>query len=145
MEAAHIQSIEAACTKLVNLYYQYNDNRQFQDASLLFAEDGALSRPTDPENFTVGRDNILAAWESRPKARITRHIISNIIINVENEEQAKGTCYATLFMAPIDGEKARFGVKASPSQLVGEFDIDFALTDDGWKIARTTGEIIFTT
>jgi len=28
---------------------------------------------------------------------------------------------------------------------MGEFEIDFALTDAGWKIARSTGRIIFTT
>jgi len=36
-------------------------------------------------------------------------------------------------------------VKAIASQLMGEFDMDFALTADGWKIARSTGRIIFTT
>ena len=145
MEITQTQSIEAACTKLVNLYYQFNDNRKFKAASELFTEDGALARPTDPENFTTGKANILAAWESRPNDRIARHVISNIIIDVVDAEHAKGSCYATLFMAPVDAEKAKFGVKANPSQLMGEFDLDFSLTDDGWKIARTTGRIIFTT
>ena len=145
MDTEQIQCIEAACTKLINLYYHYNDNREFKAASELFTEDGALARPTDPENFTIGKENILAAWESRPNDRIARHVISNIIINVVDAEHAKGSCYATLFMAPVDAEKATFGVKANPSQLMGEFDIDFSLTEDGWKIARTTGRIIFTT
>ena len=48
-------------------------------------------------------------------------------------------------MAPIDAEKAMFGVKMSSTQLVGEFDLDFALTDAGWKIARLTGRVIFST
>lgn len=145
MDTEQLQSIEAACTRLINLYYHYNDNRDFKAASTLFTEDGALARPTDPENYTIGRENILAAWESRPNDRIARHVISNIIITVADSEHASGTCYATLFMAPLDAEKARFGVKANPSQLMGEFDIEFSLTDDGWKIARTTGRIIFTT
>lgn len=145
MDIQQQQSIEQACARLVNLYYHYNDNRDFKAASELFTEDGALARPTDPENFTQGRANILAAWESRPNDRIARHVISNIIINVEDADHARGTCYATLFMAPVDAEKAKFGVKASSSQLVGEFYIDFVLTDAGWKIARTTGVIIFTT
>ena len=145
MDIKQQQSIELACARLVNLYYQYNDNRNFKAASELFTEDGAMARPTDPENFTVGKANILAAWEARPNDRIARHVISNIIITVEDAEHARGTCYATLFMAPIDAEKAKFGVKASASQLVGEFDMDFVLTEEGWKIARTTGAIIFTT
>jgi len=145
MDIKQQQSIELACARLVNLYYQYNDNRNFKAASELFTEDGVMARPTDPENFTVGKANILAAWEARPNDRIARHVISNIIITVEDAEHARGTCYATLFMAPIDAEKAKFGVKASASQLVGEFDMDFVLTEEGWKIARTTGAVIFTT
>lgn len=145
METEQQQSIEQACTKLVNLYYHYNDNRDFRSAAALFSEDGAFARPTDPENFTVGRANIQAAYESRPHDRIARHIISNIIIDVVDTEHAKGSCYATLFMAPVDAEKAQFGVKANDSQLMGEFDMEFILTDEGWKIARSTGRIIFTT
>jgi len=145
MDMHQQQSIELACSKLVNLYYHYNDTLDFKAASALFTVNGAFARPTDPENFTVGRDNILAAFEARPNDRIARHIISNIIINPIDAERARGSCYATLFMAPIDAEQARFGVKANASQLMGEFDMDFALTADGWKIARSTGRIIFTT
>ena len=145
MDSQQKQSIELTCSKLVNLYYQHNDQGDFKAASELFAEDGAFARPTDPENFTVGRANILAAYESRPRDRIARHIISNIIIDVVDDTHARGTCYATLFMAPIDAEKAAFGVKANDSQLMGEFDMEFVLTDDGWKFSRSTGRIVFMT
>lgn len=127
------------------LYYHHNDHGDFRAVSELFTEDGAFARPTDPENFTVGRQQILQAYESRPRDRIARHIISNVIITVVDARQALGTCYATLFMAPVDAEKARFGIKANSSQLVGEFDLEFALTDAGWKISRQTGRVIFTT
>jgi hypothetical protein len=139
------QSIEQACNKLINLYYHYNDQGDFKAVSELFTENGSFARPTDPENFTTGKQNILAAYEKRPRDRIARHVISNIIINVIDEEHATGTCYATLFMAPIDAEKATFGVKANPSQLVGEFELEFELTSDGWRISRQTGRVIFTT
>ena len=111
----------------------------------LFAEQAAFARPTDPNNFTTGAQNILAAFKSRPKDRITRHIISNVLIDVLDEKTAKGVCYATLFMAPSEAEPVRFGVKANASQLVGEFYIDFQLTENGWKISRQSGKIIFTT
>jgi len=145
MDMHQKQAIELACTRLVNLYYHYNDRLDWQAASALFTDNGALARPTDPDNFTKGRDNILAAYEARPNDRIARHIISNIIIDPIDEHHARGSYYATLFMAPLDAEKAKFGVKANASQLMGEFEIDLALTDAGWKIARSTGRIIFTT
>ena len=145
MELQQRQSIESACTKLVTLFSHYNDNRNFKALSELFTEDGSFARPTDPDNYTQGRDNILSAFESRPNDRITRHIISNVIVDVADAEHASGSCYATLFLAPIDAEQAKFGVKANTSQLVGEFTMDFALTESGWKISRQTGRIIFTT
>lgn len=139
------QSIEQACSKLVNQFSCFNDRRDFEALSNLFTEEGAFARPTDPENFVEGRENILAAFNARPFDRITRHLISNVIIDVEDATLARGVCYATLFMAPADAESANFGVQANASQLVGEFRMQFSLTEAGWKIARQTGKIIFTT
>lgn len=137
--------IERACTRLVTEFSCHNDRRDFVSLSRLFTEDGAFARPADPDNYTVGRDQIRAAFEARPNDRITRHLITNILIDVIDAHNATGTCYATLFMAPADAEPAMFGVKANASQLVGEFSMAFALTGEGWKIARQTGRIIFTT
>ena len=137
--------IEQACAGLAIRFSRYNDQRDFEALASLFTEDGAFARPTDPDNFTTGRDNILAAFKARPNDRITRHLITNIVVDVTDADNATGTCYATLFMAPADAEKAKFGVKANASQLVGEFDMAFARTKEGWKIARQTGRIIFTT
>lgn len=139
------QEIEQACTKLVNQFSNYNDQSDYESLCGLFADNAAFARPTDPENFTTGREAILAAFRSRPNDRITRHLISNIIIDVIDENTAKGICYATLFMAPADAEPAKFGVKANPSQLLGEFYIDFQMSDSGWKISRQSGKIIFST
>ena len=137
--------IEQACTRVVTRFSNYNDQRDFDALSSLFTEDGAFARPTDPDNYITGRDNILTAFKARPNDRITRHLITNIVIDVIDAHRALGTCYATLFMATADAEPAMFGVKASASQLIGEFDMDFQLTGDGWKIARQSGRIIFTT
>ena len=126
-------------------FSNYNDQGDYESLCSLFTEQAAFARPTDPDNFTTGAQNILAAFKSRPNDRITRHIISNVIIDVLDEKSAKGICYATLFMSPSDAEPARFGVKADASQLVGEFYIDFQLTEQGWKISRQSGRIIFTT
>lgn len=145
MDEQQRQNIEQACTKLVNQFSCFNDRREFEALSNLFTPEGAFARPTDPDNYIEGRENILAAFNDRPQDRITRHLISNVIIDVENATSASGTCYATLFMAPADAEPARFGVQANSSQLVGEFQMDFSLTPAGWKIARQTGRIIFTT
>jgi hypothetical protein len=145
MNAQESLQIEMACTRLVNQFSLFNDARNFEALSQLFAADGAFARPTDPENFVSGRDGILAAFQARPHDRITRHIISNIVIDVVDAEKARGVCYATLFMAPVDAEPAMFGVKANPSQLIGEFYMDFVQTGDGWKIARQTGKIILAT
>ena len=139
------QSIEQACTRIVKQFSNFNDRGDYESLCNLLTPDASFARPTDPENFTHGREEILAAFQSRPNDRITRHIISNIVIEASDETTAKGTCYATLFMAPVDAEKAKFGVKANPSQFIGEFYIDFSLTSEGWKISRQTGIIVFTT
>lgn len=145
MNATEKHIIETACTKLVNQYYTYSDLHDFEAVCSLLTGDASFARPTEPDNVITGRDNILAAFNSRPKDRITRHIVSNVVIDVIDGSNAKGRFYVTLFMAPIDAEPAKFGVKANPSQLVGDFQVDFALAEEGWRISLTTGKVVLST
>lgn len=137
--------IEHSCARLINAFAIYNDAGRFEELVSLFTPDGRFARPTAPDNFTEGRENILAAFRARPKERVGRHVMTNIQIEVIDETSARGLCYATLYTGSADKPAADFGLQANAAQFIGEVYTDFALTDEGWKIARQTGKIIFTT
>ncbi|MDT8400011.1 MAG: nuclear transport factor 2 family protein [Pseudomonadales bacterium] len=145
MSTDDILTIEQICSGLIIQLANYNDAMRYEELAALFAEDGRFARPTDPENYVVGNADILASFQARPRDRLTRHIISNIQIDVHSKTAASGRSYGLLFTGSLNNQAEKFGVQANASQFIGEFYDDFVKTDRGWKFSRHTGKIIFTT
>lgn len=135
--------IEQACSRLMNQFAMLNDSGRFADLAALFTDNASYARPIAPDVIIEGRANIQATFEARPKERVGRHFISNIVIDVQSPERATGVCYALLFSGHIDKPAEKFGLQAQPPQLIGEYYDEFVLTADGWKFQQRKGRIIF--
>ena len=140
MQPAQIAAIEQACARLVNRFAVYNDSGEFDRLAALFIEEGRYARPSAPDTFIEGREAILASFTARPGNKLTRHVISNVIIDVEDERHASGLSYIVLYTAALDNP-AKLGLKANPVQLVGEFYDRFVLTADGWRFSERRGTV----
>ncbi|WP_233503407.1 nuclear transport factor 2 family protein [Sphingomonas psychrotolerans] len=127
---AEARAIEWECARLINLYAQLSDATRWEEVAALYAADGSMTRPTAPDAPIMGRDAILTAFRSRP-VRITRHICSNIVIDVEGATAARGSSAMLLFT----------GVDAPP--LIGGFEDRFVLTGEGWRFAQRRGALTF--
>jgi hypothetical protein len=123
------RAAEADCARLIALYANLNDEARWEEVVALYAEDGVMVRPTAPNAPVAGREAILEAFKARPP-RTTRHICSNVVIDVESDTTARGTSAMLLFTG-----------EAAP--LVGSFHDRFVLTDDGWRFAERRGSLIF--
>jgi hypothetical protein len=145
MDRQTVIDIELACTRLVNQFAVFNDAGRFAELVALFTEDGRYARPIAPGQFIVGRPDILASFEARPKDRVGRHLITNVIIDVHDATHATGFCYVTLYSGSTEHKAEKFGLQAQSSQFVGEYADEFVLTPDGWKFEERKGCIIFTT
>jgi ketosteroid isomerase-like protein len=144
MTPAERQIIEWECRQLALRFTAHSDRQEWQAACALLTEDAVFARPTDPDKPLVGRAVIQAAFEARPAERITRHICTNLIMNAHSESQATGQLYALLYMGDASDEDKAI-VIASEKQLIGEFEDDYVRTEDGWRIAKRVGKIIFST
>ena len=129
---------EAECTKLVYRYMQHNDRSEWDAVADLFAEDGSFARPTAPDQPIHGREAIRAAFNARPRGRMSRHICSNVMIEVESETEASGTSYLVLYTAatPESGP-----AKADPVQLFGGMEDRFVRVDGVWKFKSRRGSV----
>jgi hypothetical protein len=136
--------IESECRQLALCFMALNDQKKWHDMCALLTDDASFARPTDPDNPISGRAEIQAAFEARPAGRITRHICTNMIVTVESAEKATGTMYALLYTGAADNQ-GDLGVIADERQLLGEFYDDYVRTEDGWRIAKRSGRIIFST
>lgn len=123
------RAAEADCARLIALYANLNDEARWDEVAELYANDGIMVRPTAPNAPVAGREAILEAFKARPP-RTTRHICSNVVIDVESDSTARGTSAMLLFT----GEGA---------PLVGSFHDRFIMTDDGWRFAERRGSLIF--
>ncbi|WP_374418085.1 nuclear transport factor 2 family protein [Novosphingobium arvoryzae] len=121
------RAIEADCARLIALYANLNDEARWEDVAELYTDDGLMTRPTAPDAPIVGRAAILAAFQARPP-RKTRHVCSNVVIDVEDHASARGISAMVLF---TEG-----GVP-----LAGSFHDRFVLTADGWRFAERRGSL----
>jgi hypothetical protein len=130
VDASERHAIEWECARLINLYALLNDEARWDEVAALYAPDGVMARPTAPDQPIVGRDAILAAFKGRPQ-RTTRHACSNIVIDVETATSARGQSAMLLFTS------------ADKPPLIGGFEDQFVLTDDGWRFAERRGTLTF--
>lgn len=123
------RAAEHDCARLIALYANLNDDARWDDVAALYAEDGVMFRPTAPDAGVEGREAILAAFKARP-ARTTRHVCSNVVIDVDSEDSARGTSAMLLFTG-----------EGGP--LVGSFHDRFVRTAEGWRFAERRGSLLF--
>jgi hypothetical protein len=140
------RAIEWACMKLMVQFAEFNDRQDYEALAALFDERGRFARPTDPNTLIEGRDNILKAFQSRPKGRLTQHLCTNLLVTAETTDRARGSCRILLYTA--DGAQVTegaFGIKADPRQLVGIYEDRFVRAAEGWRFAERRGRVLYHT
>lgn len=119
---------EAACARLCVDFVNYLDARRYETVLELFTEDATLDRMGQ---VLKGRGEIKGFLEGRPVAA-TRHVCTNIQIELQSEDAATGHCYILFFQGErvADDEIA----VASKTPSVVEYRDKFLRTASGWKI-----------
>jgi len=124
--------IVAECEAISIAYARAVDFRDYDSFVELFTEDGVL----DTGKPLEGRAAIAQAMSRRPYELRSRHILTNIFIEVLSETEARGISYLTLYrhIGPesLTGEPIEFEGPAA----VGHYEDRFLKTSDGWKIKR---------
>jgi hypothetical protein len=134
MEYEAQRKIEDECTKLSIAYARHVDFKEYDRFVQLFAEDGELN--------TTGR--VVKGWEklsrfiaARPAGLRSRHVLTNIHINVIDEDHAEGISYATIYRHTGEGVDANDQsprIISGPSSI-GHYADRFVRTNEGWRFA----------
>lgn len=120
------------CEALSIAYARAVDFRDYEALVALFAPDGVL----DTGKPLKGQAAIADALSHRPDELRSRHVLSNIYIDVRSPTEARGISYLTLYRhvgpeslkgepVPLDGPAA-----------IGHYEDRFIRTDDGWRFER---------
>lgn len=144
LTAAERIEIERACERLVYAYSRALDLGDLAGAADFFAENGSMSRPMTPDQIIEGREAIRASLLTRPKGLLTKHLATNILIDVESREAARGISYLTM-VATTPGDGMPGGAKppftAPGPMYFGQFEDRFVRENGVWKFLSRRGSI----
>jgi ketosteroid isomerase-like protein len=145
LDDAAVAAIERACARLVLQSIRVFDEQDWPAYASLFTEDGVFIRANQPDEPLAGREAIRAALAARPAARLTRHLCTNIEIDVLDAEHARGFCYLVLYAGDASQQGSVAGRPADAAQRVGEYRDTFMRTSEGWRIDSREGRLILYT
>jgi hypothetical protein len=140
LSAAERLEIERACERLVYVYSRALDLGDMSAAADCFAEQGSMARPMMPDQVIQGRETIRASLLTRPKTLLTKHLATNVMIDVESRDAASGLSYLTMISTtPPAGGKPPY-VSQGPIYF-GEFKDRFVRENGAWKFLERRGSI----
>jgi ketosteroid isomerase-like protein len=132
--------IERACARLVTEYCHFVDHGEAAKIASQFTDDGVWASPQDTRS---GRDAIAKSFGKRQDnaARMSRHVCTNLLIDVIDENNATGVVYLTLYRH--DGDPARRVSPTDAPDIIGEYRDTFVRTSNGWRFKRREIRVSF--
>jgi ketosteroid isomerase-like protein len=139
MRDTDIERIERACTTLSISYARAIDFRDYDAFLELFTEDAVLHTGQRLE----GLEAIRASLAARDDRLRSRHVISNVFIDVLSDYDARGIAYLTLYR-----HHGAESLKPGPAALagpaaVGHYEDRYAFTDAGWRFSSRRLHLAF--
>lgn len=136
MDNALRLQIEAECAKLPLLFARYADNGDHVAMAGLFTEDCSFARPFQPDFPFHGRDRVQAIFRDRPPI-LVRHIVTNVLIEVVSETQARGSNYLTM----LSNHASTIPPQEAGALYVGGFEDEYVLDEGRWRFASRAGMV----
>jgi len=132
-------AIERICADLTIEYARSIDFRDYDNVAKLFTENATLTIGQRLE----GRAAIAAAMMQRPGELRSRHVITNIFVDVVDDKHARGICYLTLYRHVGPESLERGPVPLRGPAAIGHYEDAFVKTPAGWKFERRTLHLAF--
>ncbi|NLB57052.1 MAG: nuclear transport factor 2 family protein [Gammaproteobacteria bacterium] len=127
-----------ACEQLIRRFAWLNDAGQYEQLAALFTDDGLFARPSPPAAPVLGREAILASFQARPP-RYTRHVVSNILVDVIGGDRAVALSTVVLYVADhCEGEPP---YPSTGPVMVGSFEDALVKRDGRWLFASRFGSL----
>ena len=134
---------ENACAKLVTRYTHWVDLGEAERVAELFARDGVWEFE---ETRFEGRDAVRGMFRARQamSERRSRHICSNLAIDVIDPQHATGLVYLCLYRHDFESGAPTDGLAPSgPPVAVGQYRDQFICSEEGWRFALRRAELAF--
>ena len=132
--------IERACEQLSIAYAHAVDFRDYDAFVELFTDDALL----DLGVRIKGKNAIRESMQKRSEEIRSRHVLTNISIEVQDSRHARGISYLTLYRhVGTESLRAEIPVPSTVPTAVGHYEDAFVLTDAGWRFKARTLHVAF--
>lgn len=130
MDELERMQAEHACARLCTAFHVYIDSYQHEKIPPLFAEDAVFHHMTS--GVLRGREEFAAYLDTKSTWPVVRHVITNVLIDVIDSENATGTAYLTVFYA----EPTATPAVLEPPIILVTYEDRFRRTAEGWKFSE---------
>jgi 3-phenylpropionate/cinnamic acid dioxygenase small subunit len=131
MEQITRDAIQRECEQLAIEYARAIDFRDYDNFVELFTEDATLELGQKIQ----GKATIAKSLTRRPDELRSRHVITNVFVDVISETRARGMCYLTLYRHIGNESLKPEPVPFEGPAAVGHYEDTYQLTEHGWRIA----------
>ena len=134
---------ERDCERLIYQYARFVDIGEAARIADLFTDDGVWTA-ADGRSMD-GQDQIRAAFSARQalSRRLSRHVITNVLIDVHSDTEASGTAYLVNYRHDGTGDTVQRPGPARHPKFVGDYHLEFRSVDGEWRIARLRFDLLF--
>ena len=126
------REIEADCGRVVLSLFRDLDAFDYRKLIERFAIDGLWQREG---RELAGRGQILTALEQRPRRQVVRHLITNLVVDVQSPSRARVSGYNTAFRA-LDASPAELPASITAPLGLWVLDATLVLQGEDWLIAE---------
>lgn len=142
MDPLELLLAERACERVIVDFVHRLDLGEPDSVAELFTEDGTWEWPPPGDGRRIrGREALGMYFGSRPADRLSRRLMSNVLVTVTSPDTATGTAYFTTYR--VDDYRAGGPVPAGPPVRVGHYEDVFRRVDGSWLIASRTLHLPF--
>jgi uncharacterized protein (TIGR02246 family) len=134
---------ERACERLMYQYARFVDSGEAARIADLFTDDGVWTA-ADGRSME-GQHQIRAAFSARQALtrRLSRHVITNVLIDVHSDTDASGTAYLVNYRHDGTGDTVERPGPARHPKFVGDYHLGFRSLDGAWRIASLRFDLVF--
>ncbi|MGA5140550.1 nuclear transport factor 2 family protein [Streptomyces azureus] len=130
---------ERACERLILDFVHRLDLGEPSSVAELFTEDGVWQWP-EGDRLIKGRDALRTYFGSRPAGRLSRRLMSNVLVTVVSSGAAQAISYFTTYR--VDGYEGGV-IPAGPPVQVGHYEDTFRRAGGAWLLASRTLHLPF--
>jgi hypothetical protein len=136
---------EAAATvtseveRAINLFFRHLDECDYESLTALMTADGLWHRQGKELR---GRAMIMEEMKARPVGFVTRHIVSNFVVDTTGPDHAAASLYITVFAHQAEAGASPPHPMALPN-IVGVYRIKALRQADGWRLQEIRSTPVF--